>query len=159
VSDNDPGREALKEIVEAALEGLGVEGAAVTVGDGDEGGLVASIEGDGLDPVIGRDGEVLDAVQLLAAQAVRRQPGGQRRGVLVDAGGYRARRAELLTRLAEKAADEAVEFAEEIELEPMSALDRRTVHMALAERTDIATRSEGEEPRRRIVVVPASTDQ
>jgi spoIIIJ-associated protein len=128
----------------------------VVVEDGDEGGLVARIEGDDLDAIIGRDGEVLDAVQLLAAQAVRRLPGGQRRGVLVDAGGYRARRAELLARLAQKAADEAVEFGEEIELEPMSAMDRRTVHMALVDRADVETRSEGEEPRRRIVVVPAA---
>jgi len=151
----DPGRSPLKDVVEAALEGLGVP-ATVEIADGEEGGLVARIEGEDLDAVIGRDGEVLDAVQLLAAQAVRRQPGGQRRGVLVDAGGYRARRAELLARLAHKAADEAVEFGEEIELEPMSALDRRTVHMAIADRGDVETRSEGEEPRRRIVVVPAA---
>ncbi len=151
----DPGRSPLKAVVEAALEGLGVA-ATVEIADGEEGGLVARIEGEDLDAVIGRDGEVLDAVQLLAAQAVRRQPGGQRRGVLVDAGGYRARRAELLARLAHKAADEAVEFGEEIELEPMSALDRRTVHMAIADRGDVETRSEGEEPRRRIVVVPAA---
>ena len=151
----DPGREALLEVVRAAVEGLGLE-AEVIVEDGEENDLIARIQGDGLDPIIGRDGEVLDAVQVLAAQAVRRQPGGQRRGVLVDAGDYRARRAELLTRLAHKAADEAVEFGEEIELEPMSALDRRTVHMALADRTDIETRSEGEDPRRRIVVVPSA---
>ena len=151
----DPGRSPLKDVVEAALEGLGVA-ATVEIADGEEGGLVARIEGEDLDAVIGRDGEVLDAVQLLAAQAVRRQPGGQRRDVLVDAGGYRARRAELLARLAHKAADEAVEFGEEIELEPMSALDRRTVHMAIADRGDVETRSEGEEPRRRIVVVPAA---
>lgn len=154
MSDNDPGRQALQEITEAAVEGLGLS-ATVVVEDGDEGGLVARIEGEDLEPIIGRDGEVLDAVQLLAAQAVRRLPGGQRRGVLVDAGDYRARRAELLARLAQKAADEAVEFAEEIELEPMSAMDRRTVHMALVDRADVETRSEGEEPRRRIVVVPA----
>jgi spoIIIJ-associated protein len=153
VSDNDPGRDALLEIVEAAVEGLGLT-ATVTVEDGDEGGLVARVDGDDLDALIGRDGEVLDAVQVLAAQAVRRQPGGQRRGVLVDAGGYRAQRAELLARLAAKAADEAVEYGEEIELDPMSALDRRTVHMALVDRTDVETRSEGEDPKRRIVVVP-----
>ena len=155
MSTEDLGREALLEVVRAAVDGLGLE-ATVVVEDGEENGLIARIEGDGLDPIIGRDGEVLDAVQVLAAQAVRRQPGGQRRGVLVDAGDYRARRAELLTRLAHKAADEAVEFGEEIELEPMSALDRRTVHMALADRTDVETRSEGEDPRRRIVVVPAT---
>lgn len=154
MSTEDPGREALADVVQAAVDGLGLT-ATVIIEDGEENGLVARIEGDGLDPIIGRDGEVLDAVQVLAAQAVRRQPGGQRRGVLVDAGDYRARRAELLTRLAHKAADEAVEYAEEIELEPMSALDRRTVHMALADRADIETRSEGEDPRRRIVVVPS----
>ena len=153
MSDNDPGRDALLEIVEAAVEGLGLT-ATVTIEDGDEGGLVARVDGDDLDALIGRDGEVLDAVQVLAAQAVRRQPGGQRRGVLVDAGGYRAQRAELLARLAAKAADEAVEYGEEIELDPMSALDRRTVHMALVDRTDVETRSEGEDPKRRIVVVP-----
>ncbi len=152
----DAGREALLEVVRAAVAGLGVD-AEVIVEDGDENGLIARVEGEGLDPIIGRDGEVLDAVQVLAAQAVRRHPGGQRRGVLVDAGDYRARRAELLTRLAHKAADEAVEYGEEIELEPMSALDRRTVHMALADRADIETRSEGEDPRRRIVVVPAAS--
>jgi spoIIIJ-associated protein len=151
----DPGREALLEVVRAAVDGLGLD-ATVVVEDGEENGLIARIEGDGLDPIIGRDGDVLDAVQVLAAQAVRRQVGGQRRGVLVDAGDYRARRAELLTRLAHKAADEAVEYGEEIELEPMSALDRRTVHMALADRADIETRSEGEDPRRRIVVAPAA---
>jgi len=154
VSTEDTGREALADVVQAAVDGLGLT-ATVIIEDGEENGLIARIEGDGLDPIIGRDGEVLDAVQVLAAQAVRRQPGGQRRGVLVDAGDYRARRAELLTRLAHKAADEAVEYAEEIELEPMSALDRRTVHMALADRADIETRSEGEDPRRRIVVVPS----
>ena len=154
MSTEDTGREALADVVQAAVDGLGLT-ATVIIEDGEENGLIARIEGDGLDPIIGRDGEVLDAVQVLAAQAVRRQPGGQRRGVLVDAGDYRARRAELLTRLAHKAADEAVEYAEEIELEPMSALDRRTVHMALADRADIETRSEGEDPRRRIVVVPS----
>lgn len=155
MSDADPGREALREITEATIEGLGLS-ATVLIEDADEGGLLALVEGDDLDALIGRDGEVLDAVQLLAAQAVRRLPGGQRRGVLVDAGGYRARRAELLARLAQKAADEAVEFGEEIELEPMSAMDRRTVHLSLVERSDVETRSEGEDPRRRIVVVPAS---
>ncbi|MSO44314.1 MAG: hypothetical protein EXQ74_03235 [Thermoleophilia bacterium] len=148
---------ALEEVVTAAVEGLGVA-AIVVVEDTDEGGLVARVDGDDVEALIGHDGEVLDAIQVLAAQAVRRQPNGQRRGVVVDANGYRAKRAELLTRLAQKAAQEAVEFSEEIELDPMSALDRRTVHMALADRTDIETRSEGEDPRRRVVVVPRGVE-
>lgn len=155
MNESDDGARVLLEIVTAAVEGLGVE-ATVVIEDGDEGGLIARISGDDVHAIIGRDGEVLDAVQLLSAQAVRRLEGGQRRGVLVDANGYRATRADLLTRLALRAAEEAVEHGEEIELEPMSALDRRTVHMALADREGIETRSEGDEPRRRIVVVPAS---
>ncbi len=157
MTDGDPGADVLREVVEAAIEGLGLT-ADVIVEYGEEDGLVARIEGDDIDAVIGRDGEVLDALQLLAAQAVRRLAGGQRRGVLVDAGGYRSQRADLLARLAQKAADEAVEYGEEIELDPMSALDRRTVHMALQDRPGIDTRSEGEEPRRHIVVVPVMTD-
>jgi spoIIIJ-associated protein len=78
--------------------------------------------------------------------------------VLVDANDHRAKRADLLTRLAIRAAEEAVEYGEEVELDPMSAMDRRTVHMALADREGIETRSEGEDPRRRIVVVPADAE-
>jgi len=155
VNESDEGGRVLLEIVTAAVEGLGVD-ATVVIEDGDEGGLIARISGEDVEAIIGRDGQVLDAVQLLAAQAVRRLEGGQRRGVLVDANGHRAKRADLLTRLALQAAEEALEHGEEIELEPMGALDRRTVHMALADREGIETRSEGEEPRRRIVVVPAS---
>ena len=157
MSDSDQGAKVLEEIVAASVEGLGLSG-VVVVEDGPEGGLIARVTGDDLDALIGRNGEVLDAVQSLAAQAVRRMDGNQRRGVLVDANDYRAQRADLLTRLAIRAAEEAVEFGEEIELEPMNALDRRTVHMALADREGIETRSEGEDPRRRIVVVPLDAE-
>jgi len=75
--------------------------------------------------------------------------------VSVDAGGYRARREAALVELANRAAAEALEFSEEIELDPMTPHDRRIVHMALKDRTDVVTRSEGEEPRRRLIVEPA----
>ena len=73
----------------------------------------------------------------------------------LDADGYRARRAAALEDLADRAAREAVEFGEEIELDPMTPHDRRIVHMALKDRTEVVTRSEGDEPRRRIIVEPA----
>ena len=157
MSDSDQGARVLEEIVTASVEGLGLA-AAVVVEDGPEGGLIARITGDDVDVLVERNGEVLDAVQSLAAQAVRRIDGNQRRGVLVDANDHRAKRADLLTRLAIRAAEEAVEYGEEVELDPMSAMDRRTVHMALADREGIETRSEGEDPRRRIVVVPADAE-
>ena len=136
MSDSDQGARVLEEIVTASVEGLGLA-ATVVVEDGPEGGLIARITGDDVDVLVERNGEVLDAVQSLAAQAVRRIDGNQRRGVLVDANDHRAKR---------------------VELDPMSAMDRRTVHMALADREGIETRSEGEDPRRRIVVVPADAE-
>ena len=104
---------------------------------------------------IGRDGAVIDALQYLAHQTALRASGGEPRKVSVDADGYRERRQRQLERLAEHAASEAIEHREEIELDPMTPHDRRIVHMALADRTDIVTRSEGDEPHRRIVVLPA----
>ena len=80
---------------------------------------------------------------------------GQRRRVALDVGGYRERRAAALRDLAAQAAREAVEYGEEIELDPMSPHDRRIVHMELKDHPEVATRSEGDEPRRRIIVEPA----
>jgi spoIIIJ-associated protein len=136
-------------------EAFGVEDAQVTVSEDDEGGLVGAVTGGGADGLIGRGGEVIDAIQYLAAQVVSRADGGGRRRVNVDADGYRARREAALVELANRAAEEALEFGEEIELDAMTPHDRRIVHMALKERTDVVTRSEGDEPRRRIIVEPA----
>ncbi|MCU0306784.1 MAG: hypothetical protein MUE51_03275 [Thermoleophilia bacterium] len=154
MSEQAGGPEALERVLVAVAGGLAITGpAAVRVGE--DGGVVGELGGDGVERLTGRDGEVIDALQYLAAQVVRRAEGGSHRRVVIDAAGYRARREELLRRLAVRAAEEALEFGEEIELDPMSPHDRRIVHMALAEREDVETRSEGEEPRRRIVVAPA----
>lgn len=143
----------LRGLLEAVAEGFGVDG-EVTVTSDDDGGLAASIDGDGAKGMVGRNGEVIDAIQYIASQVVGRGDGPRRR-VSVDADGYRQRRENILIELAHRAANEAVEFQEEIELDAMTPHDRRIVHMALKERTDVVTRSEGEEPRRRIVVEPA----
>jgi spoIIIJ-associated protein len=159
VQDDTRAAEALREAVEAVMEALGVEGELV-VGPGEEDGLVAEVLGTPEDvaPMVGPDGQTLDAVQYIAGQIVRRADEGSRRRVAVDAGGYRERRARTLERLAERAAAEALEHSEEIELDAMSPHDRRIVHMALKDRDDVVTRSEGDEPRRRIVVAPADLD-
>jgi spoIIIJ-associated protein len=127
----------------------------VHVSSDDEGEISASVDGDGADALVGRGGAVIDALQYLASQIVSRAEGGGRYRVSLDAGGYRARREAALIALANRAADEALEFGEEIELDAMTPHDRRIVHMALKDRTDVMTRSEGDEPRRRIVVEPA----
>ncbi len=150
---SDP-REILETMFEAVLDGMDLD-ADVTVTETAEGDLAVVVQGDGLDAMIGRGGAVIDALQYLAHQSVLRAGGGEPRRVSVDAGGYRERRRRQLERLAEHAATEAVTHGEEIELDPMTPHDRRIVHMALAERTDIETRSEGDEPNRRIVVLPS----
>jgi spoIIIJ-associated protein len=150
-----PGATAAAEALEAVVHGMGLS-AVVRVERGDEGtDLRAIVEGDDTSALVGRGGETIDALQYLVGQIASRAEGGERRRLSLDAGGYRARRAAALEELAERAAVEAIEFGEEIELDAMTPHDRRIVHMALKDRTDVVTRSEGDEPRRRIIVEPA----
>ena len=147
--------QATGEAVEAVVRGMGLSAAVrVEAGDG-ETDLRVSVEGEGTSALVGRGGETIDALQYLLAQIASRAAGGERRRVALDADGYRARRAAALEDLAERAAREALEHGEEIELDVMTPHDRRIVHMALKDRTDVITRSEGDEGRRRIIVEPA----
>jgi spoIIIJ-associated protein len=155
VTPPDPGARAALEAVAAVVHGMGLE-ATVRVEPGDEeSDLRVTVEGEGTSSLVGRSGETIDALQYLVAQIASRAEGGERRRVALDADGYRARRAAALEELAERAAQEAVEYGEEIELDAMTPHDRRIVHMALKDRQDVVTRSEGDEPRRRIIVEPA----
>jgi len=142
----------LERVFRSVLDGMGLEG-TVTVTSSDD-AIGVSVDGEGLDALVGREGSVIDALQYLAHQMALRA-GAPTGRVTVDVAGYRDRRRRQLEKLAEHAANEAVKYSEEIELDAMTPHDRRIVHMALAERTDIVTRSEGQEPNRRIVVEPA----
>ena len=115
------------------------------VGDGDE--------KDALGALIGRKGERLSALQHLVNLMLSRRMGGWTR-VLVDVEDYRGRRERQLRDLALRAAARVVETGKMLQLEPMPALERRWVHIALRENGDVATQSIGEEPNRRIVVLP-----
>lgn len=148
------GQEALALALAAVAEGLELH-ATVSVADGPEGSLVATFEGEDLQLLIGRDGQTIDAVQYLAAQVVSRAEGGSRRRVVVDADGYRVRRAAKLEALAKRAADEAVTHGDEIELDAMSPQDRRIIHLTLQDHPGVVTRSEGQEPNRRVIVEPS----
>jgi spoIIIJ-associated protein len=150
-----PGAAAVAETLAAVVAGMGLDAAVVVAPGEGEGDIDARVEGDGTSAMVGRGGETIDALQYLLAQIATRAEGGTRRRVSLDADGYRARRSAALTELAEQAAREALEYGEEIELDAMTPHDRRIVHMALKDRTDVVTRSEGEEPRRRIIVEPA----
>ena len=77
-----------------------------------------------------------------------------RKRVVVDAAGYREKREATLQRQADRAVSDALDFGRAVELEPMSSHERKVVHNYLADRTDVETHSEGDEPDRRLVVTP-----
>lgn len=98
----------------------------------------------------------MDAIQYLVNLVANKLPGPRAR-IVLDAEGYREKRAETLRRLAERLAHRAKSERRKTVLEPMSALERRIVHLALADDKEVETRSEGEEPYRRVVIVPKRT--
>jgi spoIIIJ-associated protein len=106
-----------------------------------------------LGALIGRKGERLSALQHLVNLMLSKKMGDWTR-VLVDVEDYRGRRERQLRDLATRAAERVAETGKMLQLEPMPALERRWVHIALREHPDVATQSIGEEPNRRIVVLP-----
>jgi spoIIIJ-associated protein len=143
--------EVLQELLEEIADALGLD-ADVSVREGD-GVLTGLIEGDDLGLLIGRKGQTIDAVQHLAQRIVFRGGSPDVR-VVIDAGGYRERRAHSLQTIALDAAEESLRSGQPVELEPMPASERRIVHEYLRERGDVQTHSEGEEPERYLVVEP-----
>lgn len=154
MAEQDAAASAVAQVVEAVLRGIDVDG-RLEVSTPEEDALLAHVQTEAPDHVIGRGGQVINAVQYLAVQAAHRAERPTRRRVVVDVNDYRRRRTEALENLAHRAAEEAVTHQEEIELDPMSPAERRIIHMALKDDTSVATRSEGDEPRRRVIVEPA----
>ncbi len=119
--------------------------------------ITATVLGEDLGLVIGRHGANIDALQHLAGRAAFRDD-DERKRVVVDAAGYRERREEVLTGAADLAVEESLATGAAVELEPMIAAERRIVHTYLKDRPEVETHSEGDEPERRLVVTPATTD-
>jgi spoIIIJ-associated protein len=111
------------------------------------------IEGKDAGRVIGKKGQTLQALQFLGNRVVNR-PGKQRRHVIVDAEGYRARREDTLTTMARRLGKQAVDEGKIITFEPMNPRDRRVVHLALAGFEGVITRSDGEGDDRRVQIIP-----
>jgi spoIIIJ-associated protein len=145
-----------REILETVMHHLGFEGIRVEVREGETSRL--NVVGDGADrealgSLIGRKGERLSALQHLVNLMLSRRTGQWTR-VLVDVEDYRGRRERQLVDLAMRAAERVEETGKMLQLEPMPALERRWVHLALRDHPAVATQSIGEEPNRRIVVLP-----
>jgi spoIIIJ-associated protein len=103
--------------------------------------------------IIGKKGQVLQALQFLTHRVVNR-PGDEKRHILVDAEGYRSRRDDNLASMAVKLGKEALKLGKIITFEPMNPRDRRVVHMALAKFEGVITKSEGEGDDRRVQIIP-----
>jgi spoIIIJ-associated protein len=145
-------REVLRELLEEIVDGLGLD-VDVDVEES-EGALTGRVEGEDVGLLIGRRGQTIDAVQHLAQRIVF-QGGTAEARVVIDADGYRERRARALRAIALDAAEDALAGGGPVELDPMPASERRIVHECLRDRDDVSTHSEGDEPERYLVVEPS----
>jgi spoIIIJ-associated protein len=145
--------ELLEELLEEIVEALGLD--ADVVIEEQDGVLSGRVEGEDVGLFIGRHGQTIDAVQHLAQRIVF-PDGPSSVRVVIDANGYRARRAEALRGEADDAADEALDSGKPVALDPLPPFERRIVHEYLRERGDVETHSEGNEPERYLVVTPLS---
>jgi spoIIIJ-associated protein len=157
----------VRELLERTIAATGVSATVLIDDSGEE--LTATLAGPDLGVLIGRHGQTIDALQYLAnaiGHRVERGPvergrpegdrteGDERRRVVVDAAGYRARRAATLEATARRAAEQAAATGRRVELEPMTAVERRIVHELLKDDPEVDTASEGSEPNRFVVVLP-----
>jgi spoIIIJ-associated protein len=151
--DADSGLAAsrVQELLERIVAGVGVEARVLVREDDEE--VHADLEGDDLGLLIGRHGQMIDAIQHIAYRVAARGSDNRKR-VVVDAAGYRERRALALRAAGDQAAEAAVHDRRPVRLEAMTALERKVVHEHLKTRHDVETYSEGEEPDRRLVVAP-----
>jgi predicted RNA-binding protein Jag len=139
-------------LVAQIVQTLAVE--AEVVSHEDDEAIVITCSGPDVGLLIGRHGQTIDAVQYLLNVIAYRAYGDDKKDVVVDAAGYRARRRATLETLALRAADRVRESGEAEELEPMTAVERKVVHLSLKDVAGVGTTSEGTEPNRYVVVVP-----
>jgi spoIIIJ-associated protein len=151
VDESDEAAE-VREVLDRIVEAVGVR-ARIEIAE-DEETVRAMFAGGELGLLIGKHGQTIDAIQYLVNAVVWRGRGEERKAVVVDAAGYRARREATLTALATRSAERAVSSAQPVDLEPMTAVERKVVHLCLKDFPGVVTRSEGTEPNRFVVIEP-----
>jgi spoIIIJ-associated protein len=140
-------------LVTRILDAFGVEGRLDLHEDDDT--VTVTCSGADVAILIGRHGQTIDAVQYLLNAISHRSYGDERKEVIVDAAGYRERRRATLESLAVRTAQQVLTNGERVELDPMTAVERKVVHLRLKEFDGVQTASEGTEPNRYVVVLPA----
>lgn len=145
--------QAAADFLGGLVEAFGATGNVTVIRE--DGEIEVRVDGSELGLLVGPGGATLLAIQDLARVASQRRLGDQDTRLRIDIAGYRERRKEALGRFAQKVAADVIESKSARMLEPMTSADRKVVHDTLAEMDGVSTRSEGEEPRRRVVVEPA----
>jgi spoIIIJ-associated protein len=152
----DPQTERALGFVSMLLEKMEMDAEVTLAPDDGEGSadeIRLEIEGPDAGRVIGKRGSVLEAIQYLTTR-VAHKPGEPRKHIAVDAEGYRARHEDQLAEMAQKLARRVAKEGKVITFDPMSARDRRVVHMALKDMPGVRTESHGEGPDRRVQIIP-----
>jgi spoIIIJ-associated protein len=150
--DESPLAAEVHELLARIVDAIGVSG-RVDVHE-DEETITLTVAGPDLGMLIGRHGQTIDAIQYLANAIVFRRHPEDRKEIVIDAAGYRARRRASLEALAVRSAQRAIADGEPVDLEPMTAVERKVVHVRLKDFTGVETSSEGTEPNRYIVIAP-----
>jgi len=141
----------VRELLEEVVDALDLDAEIQVSDDGEV--VTGTLVGEDLGLVIGRHGQTIDALQHLAWRIAVRES-DERRRVVIDAAGYRDRRAAALQAQADQAVADALRFSRPVALDAMTASDRKVVHEYLRDRGDVETYSEGDEPDRHLVVAP-----
>jgi spoIIIJ-associated protein len=143
----------VRELIERFSTALGFQ-CRVEI-DEDSETVTATCVGRDLGLLIGKHGQTIDALQYLANAIAHRDHTTDYKAIVIDAAGYRARRQATLDALAVRSAERAVQTGDRVELEPMTAVERKVVHLRLQDVAGVETASEGTEPNRFVVVLPA----
>jgi spoIIIJ-associated protein len=151
--DESPLAARVRELLERIIQELGVR-CRIELTE-DEHTLVAQCSGRELGMLIGKHGQTIDAIQYLVNAILARTEGEERKDVVVDAAGYRARRRASLEALAVRSAERALASGTPVELEPMTAVERKVVHLRLKDFPGVRTSSDGTEPNRFVTIAPA----
>jgi spoIIIJ-associated protein len=153
VADDSSGQAAeTRTLVARIVTTLGVDAEVDAREESDA--IIVTCSGPDVGLLIGRHGQTIDSIQYLLNAIGWRTYGDERKEVTVDAAGYRARRKATLETLAVRVADRVRESGEREELEPMTAVERKVVHLRLKDVVGVGTASEGAEPNRYVVVIP-----
>ena len=144
--------DAAVAFMDGLVDAFGADGSSELTIDGTE--LDVAVTGESLGLLVGPGGRTLNAIQDLARVAAQRRLGDHETRLRIDVAGYRVRRSAALGSFARDVATQVRESGEPRSLEPMSSADRKVVHDALNEEDGVSSRSEGDDPNRRIVVVP-----